>query len=226
MFRGEHEPKGGGAACVAGRAGEGRCLYKNASRQTDLWMAKRDDRTILRGGQGEPRPALCAHAWDTEHAGAVFPDSSCAKYQEAGGLFLSRFSSLSIILPLRLCLNAGVCQWSEQGWIQPCSLSFMRKCVALPRNAYNCVITRRVAVTCRLMRRAHAGNYDRPARKRAWQECVPPCPLSCPLYSICKRLSQLRPADSMPCCRRHHLSARAGSARRARAYTRSGSVRR
>ena len=112
MFRGEYEPKGGGAACVAGRAGEGRCLYKNASRQTDLWMAKRDDRTILRGGQGEPRPALCAHAWDTEHAGAVFPDSNCAKYQEAGGLFLSRFSSLSIILPLRLCLNAGVCQGS------------------------------------------------------------------------------------------------------------------
>ena len=63
--------------------------------------------------QGEPRPALCAHAWDTEHAGTVFPDSSCAKYQEAGGLFLSHFSSLSIILPLRLCLNAGVCQWSE-----------------------------------------------------------------------------------------------------------------
>ena len=90
----------------------GRCLYENASRQADLWMAERDDRTILRGGQGEPRPALCAHAWDTEHAGTVFPDSSCAKYQEAGGLFLSRFSSLSIILPLRLCLNAGVCQWS------------------------------------------------------------------------------------------------------------------
>ena len=114
MFRGEYEPKGGGAACVAGRAGKGRCLYENASRQTDLWMAKRDDRTILRGGQGESRPALCAHAWDTEHAGAVFPDSSCAKYQEAGGLFLSRVSSLSIILPLRLCLNAGVCQWSER----------------------------------------------------------------------------------------------------------------
>ena len=81
--------------------------------KTDLWLAERDDRTILRGGQGEPRPALCAHAWDTEHAGAVFPDSGCAKYQEAGGLFLSRVSSLSNILPLRLCLNAGVCQRSE-----------------------------------------------------------------------------------------------------------------
>ena len=112
MFRGEYEPKGGGAACVAGVAGEGRCLYENASWQAYLWMAERDDRTILRGGQGEPWPALCAHAWDTEHAGTVFPDSSCAKYQEAGGLFLSRFSSLSNTLPLRLYLNAGVCQWS------------------------------------------------------------------------------------------------------------------
>ena len=52
--------------------GKGRCLYENASRQTDLWMAKRDDRTILRGGQGESRPALCAHAWDTEHAEQCF----------------------------------------------------------------------------------------------------------------------------------------------------------
>ena len=90
MFRGEHEPKGGGAACVAGRIGEGRCLYKNASGQEDLWLAERDDRTILRGGQGEPRPALCAHAWDTEHAGAMFPDSGGAKHQEAGGLFAPR----------------------------------------------------------------------------------------------------------------------------------------
>ena len=113
MFRGEHEPKGGGAACVAGVAGEGRCLYENASWQAYLWMAERDDRTILRGGQGEPWPALCAHAWNTEHAGAVFPDSGGAKYQEAGGLFLSRFSSLSNTLPLRLYLNAGVCQWSD-----------------------------------------------------------------------------------------------------------------
>ena len=113
MFRGEYEPKGGGAACVAGGAGEGRCLYENASWQAYLWMAERDDRTILRGGQGEPWPALCAHAWNTEHAGAVFPDSGGAKYQEAGGLFLSRFSSLSNTLPLRLYLNAGVCQWSE-----------------------------------------------------------------------------------------------------------------
>ena len=115
MFRGEHEPKGGGAACVAGVAGEGRCLYENASWQAYLWMAERDDRTILRGGQGEPWPALCAHAWNTEHAGAVFPDSGGAKYQEAGGLFLSRFSSLSNTLPLRLYLNAGVCQRSEGG---------------------------------------------------------------------------------------------------------------
>ena len=113
MFRGEHEPKGGGAACVAGVAGEGRCLYENASWQAYLWMAERDDRTILRGGQGEPWPALCAHAWNTEHAGAVFPDSGGAKYQEAGGLFLSRFSSLSNTLPLRLYLNVGVCQWSD-----------------------------------------------------------------------------------------------------------------
>ena len=119
MFRGEYEPKGGGAACVAGVAGEGRCLYENASWQAYLWMAERDDRTILRGGQGEPWPALCAHAWNTEHAGAVFPDSGGAKYQEAGGLFLSRFSSLSNTLPLRLYLNAGVCQRSEpfkKGW--------------------------------------------------------------------------------------------------------------
>ena len=94
-------------------AGEGRCLYENASWQAYLWMAERDDRTILRGGQGKSRPALCAHAWNTEHAGAVFPDSGGAKYQEAGGLFLSRFSSLSNTLPLRLYLNAGVCQWSE-----------------------------------------------------------------------------------------------------------------
>ena len=113
MFRGEYEPKGGGAACVAGRAGEGRCLYENASWQAYLWMAERDDRTILRGGQGEPWPALCAHAWNTEHAGAVFPDSGGAKYQEAGGLFLSRFSSLSNTLPLRLYLNVELCQWSE-----------------------------------------------------------------------------------------------------------------
>ena len=90
MFRGEYEPKGGGAACVAGSAGAGRCLYENASGQADLWMAERDDRTILRGGQGEPRPALCAHAWDTEHAGAMFPDSGGAKHQEAGGLFAPR----------------------------------------------------------------------------------------------------------------------------------------
>ena len=114
MFRGEYEPKGGGAACVAGVAGEGRCLYENASWQAYLWMAERDNRTILRGGQGEPWPALCAHAWNTEHAGAVFPDSGGAKYQEAGGLFLSRFSSLSNTLPLRLYLNAGVCQRSER----------------------------------------------------------------------------------------------------------------
>ena len=113
MFRGEHESKGGGAACVAGSAGESRCLYENASGQADLWMAERDDRTILRGGQGESRPALCAHAWDTEHARAVFPDSGGAKHQEAGGLFLSRVSRFSNILPLRLCLNAGVCQWSD-----------------------------------------------------------------------------------------------------------------
>ena len=113
MFRGEYEPKGGGAACVAGVAGEGRCLYENASWQAYLWMAERDDRTILRGGQGEPWPALCAHAWNTEHAGAVFPDSGGAKYQEAGGLFLSRFSSLSNTLPLRLYLNVELCQWSD-----------------------------------------------------------------------------------------------------------------
>ena len=113
MFRGEYEPKGGGAACVAGGAGAGRCLYENASGQEDLQLAERDDRTILRGGQGEPWPALCAHAWDTEHAGAVFPDSGGAKYQEAGGLFLSRFSSLSNTLPLRLYLNVGLCQWSD-----------------------------------------------------------------------------------------------------------------
>ena len=55
-----------------------------------------------------------AHAWNTEHAGAVFLDSGGAKYQEAGGLFLSRFSSLSNTLPPALVLNAGVCQWSER----------------------------------------------------------------------------------------------------------------
>ena len=110
MCRSEQEPKGDEAACVAGRAGESRCVYEKCI------MANRfmdDGKSWSNAPLRRPR-ALCAHAWNTEHAGTAFPDGGDSEHQEAGGLLPLCFFEPFQPLPLRLYPNAGACQRSER----------------------------------------------------------------------------------------------------------------
>ena len=73
---------------------------QTAAGETNLWMAERDDLTILRGSQGKSRPALCAHAWNAEHAGTMFSDSGGAKIKR---LVASFYRALQVFLTFYPC---------------------------------------------------------------------------------------------------------------------------
>lgn len=84
----ECEAKDGRATCMAGCIGRYHAVHEDGSGQADIQLAKNDDRAIGCGGEGQSWPALCVHAWNEEHAGAVVSDGCGTEHQAVGAACL------------------------------------------------------------------------------------------------------------------------------------------
>lgn len=107
----ECEAKDGRATCMAGCIGRYHAVHEDGSGQADIQLAKNDDRAIVCGGEGQSWPALCVHAWNEEHAGAVVSDGCGTEHQAVGGCLLVYAYKHK---PCQSFLIGRVCQRSER----------------------------------------------------------------------------------------------------------------